>query len=276
MDIRRDPAYISIAIRGIGGQRDIARLHMEESPRIAGSEEEPMSTRFSKSVSALGCVLWLASAALADVSFSASEGNLAASANFSASGPTLTITLTNTSAFDVLVPADVLTALFFDCDGPALNLTPVSAILNGGSVVHFDAPPPAGNVGGEWEWEESFSNPAPQGAAYGISSSGFTLFGSGEMFGPGDLDPPTNVDGLNYGITSAGDNTATGNAPVTGGVPLIQNSVVFTLTGLPGDFDESCINNVNWQYGTGLDEPNIPEPAAVILLSLGALALRRR
>lgn len=216
------------------------------------------------------------SSALADIAFNASQGNLAAYANFSASGTTLTVTLTNTSASDVVIPAEVLTALFFDYNGAALNLTPVSALLNGGTVVHFDAPPPGGDVGGEWEWEESFANPAPHGSAYGISSSGFGLFGSGEMFGLSDLDPPTNVDGLNYGITSAGDNPATGNAQVTGNVPLIQNSVVFTLSGLPVGFNENLINNVSWQYGTGLNEPNIPEPASMLLLALGALTLRRR
>lgn len=228
-------------------------------------------------VSCLG-VMALAQSALADITFSASAGDLAASATFSVSGPNLTVTLVNTSLFDVDDPPDILTALFFDADCDPLNLTPVSALLGPGSVVHFDVPPPGGDVGGEWEWEESFGSPAPHGADYGISSSGFGLFGSGEMFGPGDLDPPPSVDGLNYGITSAGDNMATGNAQVTGNVPLIQNSVVFTLTGLPSGFSESCITNVNWQYGTGLDEPNIPEPTSALLLIVGATAMigRRR
>lgn len=223
-----------------------------------------------------GALVGLVSAVSADVSFHASEGNLDASATFSASGSTLTVTLTNSSLFDVLVPADVLTALFFDYDGTALNLTPTSASLNLGSIVLFAPPPPGGSVGGEWEWEESFDNPAPSGAAYGIGSSGFNLFGAGEMFGFGDLDPPANVNGLNYGITSAGDNPASGNSQVTGGVPLIKNSVVFTLAGLPADFDENLVSNVNWQYGTDLSEPNIPEPASLALIVVGLLSIRRR
>lgn len=219
-----------------------------------------------------------AAAASADLTVSASSGNLAASATFSVSGSNLTITLDNTSLYDVDDPPDILTALFFDADCAALDLSPVSALLGPGAVVHFDAAPPGGNVGAEWEWEESFSNPAPHGADYGISSSGFSLFGAGEMFGPGDLDPPANVDGLNYGITSTGDNLATGNAAVTGNVPLIQHSVVFTLSGLPVGFTESCITNVSFQYGTDLTEPNIPEPTTAILAGIGLcfIAGRRR
>jgi hypothetical protein len=63
---------------------------------------------------------------------------------------------------------------------------------------------------------------------------------------------------MNYGILSAGDNTATGNAQVTGGEPLIKNSVTFLLSGLPGDFLLASIANVSFQYGTALTEPNFP------------------
>ena len=56
------------------------------------------------------------------------SGNLAASADFSFDDVTnvLTVTLTNTSTADVLVPTDVLTALLFNLTGGA-TLTPVSA-----------------------------------------------------------------------------------------------------------------------------------------------------
>jgi len=210
------------------------------------------------------------------VTFSAADGTLAASATFENSGTDLVITLANTSTFDVLVPADVMTALFFDVDGPALTLTPVSAILGAGSVVHFGGTDPGDVVGGEWEYEDSFGDPAPHGAAYGISSAGFGLFGSGAMFPGSNLEGPASVDGLQYGIVSAGDNPATGNAPVTGDNALIQNEVVFTLSGLPVDFDVNRISTVNWQYGTGLDEPNIPEPSSLLLLVLGGVAAIRR
>lgn len=219
----------------------------------------------------------LCTESLADsVTHSAAEGNLAASATFESSGGNLTITLTNTSLFDVAVPADVLTALFFDVDGGALNLTPVSAILGLTSEVLFGGSDPGGVVGGEWEWEESFSEPAPQNASYGIGSSGFNLFGSGEDFPGSNLDGPESPDGLQYGIVSAGDDPAAGNAAVTGANPLIKNEVVFVLSGLPDGFSVASISNVNWQYGTALDEPNIPEPASIALLVVGALGMIRR
>lgn len=208
--------------------------------------------------------------------FSASSANLAASAEFETSGSNLIVRLTNSSPFDVLVPADILTAVFFELNCDPLDLTPVSATLNGGSTVLFGGTDPGDVVGGEWEWEESFSGPAPHGADYGISSSGYGLFGSGEMFPGTNLQGPDGVNGLQYGITSAGDNPATGNTPVTGTNALIKNSVVFTLSGLPAGFDIDCITNVNWQYGTSLTEPNIPEPASALLLGIGACALLRR
>src|SRR5262245_50246078 len=209
--------------------------------------------------------------------FTASQGNLAASAEFEDLGANLIVTLTNTSTFDVLVPADVMTALFFDVDGAPLNLTPVSAVLGAGSTVLFGGSDPGGVVGGEWEWEESFVNPAPHGADYGIGSSGFQLFGAGEMFPGTNLQGPANVDGLQYGLVSGGDNPATGNSPVTGDNALIKNEVVFTLSGLPAGFDVDSITNVSWQYGTSLDEPNIPEPSSLLLLSaMGVSAFRRR
>jgi hypothetical protein len=65
-------------------------------------------------------------AARADVTYVGVNGSLAASATFSLSGITLTVTLTNTSTSDVLVPTDVLTSAWFDS---AKTLTPVSVSL---------------------------------------------------------------------------------------------------------------------------------------------------
>jgi hypothetical protein len=41
-------------------------------------------------------------------------------------------------------------------------------------------------------------------------------------------------------------------------VALIKNSVIFELGGLPAGFALSSIGSVSFQYGTSLDEPNIP------------------
>ncbi len=198
--------------------------------------------------------------------FTASSGDLSASANFVLNGTTLTITLTNTSTADVTDPVQVLTGIFFS-DSSAL--TPVSALLNGSTVTY--GPNGGGNVGGEWGYAYGIS--APGGANEGISSSGLGLFG-GANFNGSNLQDPVALDGLQYGITSAGDNLTTGNAAVTGNNALIQDSVVFTLT-VPSGFLLSDIKDVSFQYGTALTDPNIrvPEPGMLVLLGSGLLGL---
>jgi hypothetical protein len=211
------------------------------------------------------------------ITFSAAQNNLAASVTFDTMGSNLVVTLENTSAADVLAPADVLTAVFFDVAGGTLTLDPTtgSAVLAPGSSVAFGASDPGGVVGGEWAYASGLSG-APHGAAYGISSSGFNLFGAANFPGS-NLQGPVAVDGIQYGLTSLGDNLASGNAAVTGSNALIQNAVTFTIPGLPAGFDPSTvISNVSFQYGTDLSEPNIPEPASISLLAIGLLAFRRR
>jgi hypothetical protein len=227
-------------------------------------------------------VLGLASTPAAQaIVFSASSGNLAASANFvvDATANTLTVTLANTAATDALVPADVLTGLFFSINGgPAL--TPVSALLGAGSVVIQDSAPTGGNVGGEWAYGAGLS--APGGATRGISSAGFGLFGDFNFNGP-DLDSPNAVNGMNYGIVPASQLAGDGNGGMDGVGGFINNSVVFVLSYTGPDFAESAIGNVSFQYGTALTEPNVPgRPpgdtvpdggATVALLGLGLAAM---
>lgn len=220
----------------------------------------------------------------------ASGAQLSASAQFDTSGSNLVITLTNTSTEDVLLQPDILTAVFFDVGGALLGLDSMSgsAVVPLGSIVLFGGTDPGGVVGGEWGYAEGIGG-ALFGATggllnqqYGISSSGFGVFG-GPTFPGSNLDPPGALDGLNYGITSAGDNPLTGQSAVTGSSPLIKNSVVFTLAGLPVNFDPSTqISNVWFQYGTALTptdpgfEGNVPGPSAMSLLALAGLVARRR
>lgn len=203
----------------------------------------------------------------------ATVGSLSARAEFDTAGTNLIVTLTNISAADVLIPADVLTAVFFDISGGP-TLTRVSATLAPGSTVLF-GPDGGGVVGGEWAYVPDTGVAGL--SKYGIGSAGFDIFGPGDMFPGPNLQGPVGPDGLQYGITSAGDNPGTGNAPVTGGFALIKNSVVFVLSGLPQNFDPSqSISNVQFQYGTGLDEPRTPEPSALALLMAGVLYAARR
>jgi len=230
------------------------------------------------------CLLVLAgllastSARGASITYTGSQGDLEASVTFEIVGSDLFVTLTNISEADVLVPADVLTAVFFNIAGDPV-LTRDSAKLAGGSVVHFGGTDPGGVVGGEWAYRTGLSG-APGDNSQGISSTGLDLFGPPDLFPGSNLDGPASPGGLNYGITSAGDNVATGNTPVTGTTPLIQDAVLFTLGGVPEGMTLDDIDNVWFQYGTSLDEPSFhtPEPGTILLLAsaVGAFSILRR
>jgi len=215
---------------------------------------------------------------------------LAASVTFTTlAGGQLMVTLTNTATSDVLAPENVLTAVYFTIAG--VTLTPVSASVPAGSTIVFPlancvstaANCSGTNVGGEWGYASALS--LPGGATMGISSMGAVNgLGSANFNGP-NLWQPTNgaLDGLQAGILSTGDNTATGNQMVTGGEALVQDTVVFIFSGLPTGFTLSGnVGNVSFQYGTSLSEPNIPctngctpvpEPGTLALFGTGLLSL---
>ena len=215
--------------------------------------------RISRFVATVAICVGVGTSASASLDFIGTNGPLAASVSFDVVAGNLQITLNNTSLADVTSPTGggaILTSVFFDL-APTTTLTPISAMLGLGSVVYF-GPNGSGNVGGEWAYAGGLTG-APGNAGLGTSSTGLNLFGQANFNGS-NLQGPTAVDGLQYGITSAGDNLTTGNAAVTGNFALIQNSVIFTLSGNPafttiGDY---TISNVSFQYGTDLSEPNVP------------------
>src|SRR5207253_2533622 len=152
---------------------------------------------------ALACLALTAPRADAAFTISGSSGGHSASVEFSQIGSTLTVKLSNTSLSDAMVPTDVLTAVFF-------NTTPTG-----------------GNVGGAY----AYKRPA-LGYNRGISSSGFGIFGAGDRFDTSagsNLQGPDSPDGVQWGITKAGDNFATGNGAMMSNA-LVKSSVTFTFT----------------------------------------------
>jgi hypothetical protein len=249
-------------------------------------------------VAATGLLLGALSSGLAaSREFQGTNGsNLKAEALFELQGTDLTVTLKNTSQADVLNNPEILTAVFFDITTDPM-LTKGSAILSPGSVVRnppssVPSPHPS-NVGGEWGYERANgSGGLGLGVAqrYGISAAGFGVGGT-DMFGPTSLFS-TNLHGtpspggLDYGLTSAGDNPTTGTGHVGGSQawPLIQNSVVFSFQIDPVVFTIDDVKNIRFQYGTDLGTGDyligseVPEPGTWGMLALAASSLvaRRR
>jgi hypothetical protein len=206
--------------------------------------------------------------------FTGSSGGLSASAQFTLTGSTLTVVLTNTSTGDVLVPTDVLTALWFNNTN---LLTPVSASLNGSTVYYGTIT----NDGNGWGYYSGLGGGA-HGKNDGITSVGFGIGGGHANFGNGSA-----LQGIDYGLLSAGDNSATGNGGITGGGPLVKNSGLFTFTVANGFSLSELGNTVVFQYGSNLTDTSytgnltpVPEPSALLvclsgLFSAGFLMRRK-
>lgn len=210
------------------------------------------------------------SVANAAIDFTGSSGSLAAKVTFDVlPGSFLQVTLTNTSSFKSLVPADILTGVFFSglpslTNGGAGDTAVVGA---GGTVIQVgnnnpglttlaSLPTIGGkyNVGGEWAFNTVGG--LPGSATKGFSSSGLGVFGGANLNGP-DLQSPTALDGMQYGIVSASTNDGDGNGGMDSHA-LIRNSVVFTMSNYTGGAAGlSSIGNLSFQYGTNLSEPNI-------------------
>jgi hypothetical protein len=215
-------------------------------------------------------MLVLSAPALASsITYSVTSGSKSATAEFVRTGSNLVVTLTNTSTADATVLTDILTGVFFNITGdPALSrisamLPLTSSVFVGNS--NMDATPADRVVGGEWAYQHTAAAPPNNG---GVSSSGLGVFGGGDLFPGSNLQGPGSPDGVQYGLTSAGDNLLTGNGGLNG-EHLIKNSVIFTLGGFNSEPD-AVILGVAFQYGTDLSEPRVtgflvPEPGSFAL-----------
>jgi PEP-CTERM motif len=225
--------------------------------------------------------LALSSAAQATVIFTDNAivgGNaVTASASFAISGTTLTLTLTNTSPSNALeAPTNTLSGLSFLINGSAPALTPVSAISPNTIVgsANCNVNPCGGsnvNVGGEWGYQQNFGGKEAVGSAGYITTG---IPGNLGNFNGVDLQSPTSLDGIQFGILSASHGALNGGFT---GQALIEDRVVLTLT-VPSGTTEGQIGSVSFLYGTQPDAtipgtPGIPVPEPATLALLGAALL---
>jgi hypothetical protein len=203
---------------------------------------------------------------------------LAASATFSVSNLDLVVTLSNTGTFDPIVANDILTGIFFTINGDP-KLTPESAeVAPGSSVIDRKMPVGfTGNVGSQWAYRNDLVG-APNGTDEGISSASQRWFAPRDLFSSKKIKGFGSFSGISFGLTTLSDLPGNDRAGLKN-QPVIQNSVVFTFSGLPDDFSVSEISHVTFQYGTELKAPElldnmangVPEPPTIVLVAVGMI-----
>lgn len=220
-------------------------------------------------------VLCAAGAADASVTFSGFgpnpevSGNASGSAQFTISGNTLTIVLTNTTAPRTAAQGNALTGVSFDLSGASATLTLTSVALTAGSSIWTSATTSntSDPLSGSWT---NVLGASPLNK-YGASTSGF-----GGRFNGGSITRGNS--GPNDGIVAPG--TFTGSPVSFGGsqFPFIQDSLTLTFTGVAG-ISESVIKDVDLLFGTdgtGIIKTSIPTPGALALAGVGGLVAVRR
>jgi hypothetical protein len=200
-------------------------------------------------------------------------------ADFSISGSTLTVALRNSSGEPAGTNIDLLTAVFFTLP-QGVTLTPQTSgvVASSGLWVGTPSSSTADVIGNNWQYRGGQS--LTGGTNAGISTAGFGVFSQGNFGSSG-----VNVQGGDYGLVATGTTSPTSPSFQ----PVYTGTFTFTL-GFTGNLTTSAFtsNNVNFQFGTALNEPNTNPPTdtppvadtgiTVALLGgalLGLAALRR-
>lgn len=221
------------------------------------------------------------------------------SAEFTISGSTLTIVLTDTTTQQTLSIGEILTGLVWDIAGTGVSLDPLAALIAPGSRLAGVGATSDTDLSGEWGYRGDLSagigGMGPLGS-YGISSVGDVNNGV-DSFGPGDrfntasnLFPPPSgsLNGVEGGIVGANVDFTSDGFKTQG--PVVQGwdgsstqpgQMIFTFQ-ITGTLNEAMIYNVQPIYGSDgatlvappFEAPVVPEPASVVIWTLlGTLAI---
>src|SRR5262245_21037703 len=132
----------------------------------------------SGAVLALALLVLGSSAQAAPLSLTLTQGTLSATVTFTVVGGNLQVVLTNSSANDTLVPADVLTGVYRDVAGNP-NLSALSAdVTAGSSIVAYNDPVlgAGSDVRAEWAYKDGGGTTTSLGGGlsqeFGLSAAG--------------------------------------------------------------------------------------------------------
>ncbi|MBW8015088.1 MAG: hypothetical protein FVQ82_02805 [Planctomycetes bacterium] len=196
-------------------------------------------------------------------------------ADFTISGDSMTLTLTNDSPGDSLNPDEVLTSFFFDI----VNLNGIRPTLEYSSATGdvYQGVKDAADIllendadlqaletkDGSWQFKTFDSQIDP-----------FLSFGVGTV-GNSNISP----NNFNGNITHNGDygiyKGEISTQPLTNKV-LVKDQAVFTFSGLTGFTEADIQPLIAFGIGSGPDGILNPEPASVCLLALGGWMLRKK